>query len=167
MKKPAQNKISITVVDNRPEERRGEPLSENTLVEDNVEIILYDVDGNVVEHKTIHNVLTTAAKNGLADQMLAAPTLGKPTHMAVGTGAPAANALGAEAARVALTSKTRNLNVVTCVGDFPAGTGTGALTEEGVFDAGAAGNMWASTAFGVVNKDANMAMTINHNITVN
>lgn len=43
-------------------------------------------------------LLTTAGKNGVANQILAAPTLAKMGWMAIGTGTPTATLLGAEAA---------------------------------------------------------------------
>lgn len=138
-------------------------------IEDNVRLILRNEDTGEVVHDSTHNVVTASGKAAIANQLLAAPTLGKPTHMALGTGAPAANALGAEivGSRVALTSKTVAGAVVTMQGDFAAGVGTGALTEAGIFDAAAAGNMHMSTAFAAVNKDANMSLTIIWTLTVN
>src|SRR5947208_13450962 len=101
----------------------------------NVHIQLLDSEGKLKEERIIHNTVTTAGKNGAADQVLASPTLGKPTHMAIGTGTPSATALGTELDRNANTSKTRSTNVVTIVGDWAAGDGTGAITEAGTFDA--------------------------------
>jgi hypothetical protein len=74
--------------------------------------------------------------------------------MAIGTGVPAPTLLGAEIDRNALTSKTRLGSVVTMVGDWAAGDGTGAITEAGVFDIVTANtvNMWMSASFAVVNK---------------
>jgi hypothetical protein len=115
---------------------------------------LYDEFGRVKAIRHVYNTVTTGGKNAAMDQLLAAPTLGKPTHMAVGTGSPAANALGTELDRNALTSKTRSNAVVTMQGDWAAGDGTGALTEAGVFDASSAGNMHLSVSFSVVNKAA-------------
>lgn len=131
----------------------------------NVKIELFDGEGKLKLSRT-HNTTTTAGKNGLADQILASPTLGKPTHMAIGTGTPSGTALGAEAARVAFTSKTRSGAVVTIVGDFPAGTGTGAIIEEGLFDASSAGNMWNSSSFGTITKNAADTLKITHTITI-
>lgn len=132
-----------------------------------VVIQLFDRDGNLKE-TSLSNTVTTSGKNGLADQILAAPTLAKPTHMAVGSGTPAANALGVEISpRVAFTSKTRANAVVTVVGTFPAGTGTGALTEAGWFDQLAAGGqMWCSTSFSVINKGASDSLVINWTLTI-
>ena len=127
---------------------------------------LYGPDGNLKEYREIHNAVTTAGKDGFADQVLAAPSLNKITHMAIGTGSPAANALGTELDRNAFTSKSRTGAVVTVVGDWLAGDGTGAITEAGTFDAGAAGNMWMSASFAVINKAAADTLTITWTLTV-
>lgn len=126
------------------------------------------IEKNGVVVLDVTNTITTAGRNAYADQILASPTLGKPTHMAVGTGSPAANALGAEVAssRVALTSKTRSGNVVTMIGDWAAGVGTGALTEAGIFDASSSGNMNQSTTFSVINKAASDTLKITWTLTV-
>lgn len=130
----------------------------------NMKLVLRGPDGSVKETR-VANTVTTAGKNGAADQLLASPSLGKPTHMAVGTGTPGATALGAETDRNALTSKTRSNAVVTMVGDWAAGDGTGALTEAGVFDAASAGNMWLSASFATVNKAAGDTLQITWTLT--
>ena len=130
----------------------------------NVVITLRGPDGKVKEVRE-ENTVTTAGKAGAADQLLAAPTLGKPTHMAVGTGTPSGTALGTELDRNALTSKLRSGAVVTMVGDWAAGDGTGALTEAGIFDASGAGNMYVSVSFSVVNKAAGDTLSISWTLT--
>lgn len=130
----------------------------------NMVLTLRGPDGKVKETR-VANTVTTAGKNGAADQVLASPTLGKPTHMAVGTGTPTGTALGTETDRNALTSKTRSNAVVTMVGDWAAGDATAALTEAGVFDAAAAGNMWLSATFSVVNKGASDTLQITWTLT--
>lgn len=132
----------------------------------NMHIVLRDKDGNIKAERKIHNTVTTAGKNGIADQILASPTLGKPTHMAVGTGTPSGTALGTELDRNALTSKTRSGAVVTFVGDWAAGDGTGAITEAGIFDAASTGNMWASQSFSVINKAASDTLSISWTLTI-
>ncbi|MDH3257330.1 MAG: phage tail protein [Nitrospinota bacterium] len=78
------------------------------------------------------------------------------SHMAVGTGtsaeAASQTALQTESARVALTSKTRSDKKVVYVGDFPAGVGTGALTEVGLLNAASAGALLSRVVFPVKNK---------------
>jgi hypothetical protein len=88
--------------------------------------------------------------------------------MAIGTGSPAATLLGAEVARVAFTSKTRSGAIVTVVGDYAAGTGTGAITEAGTFDVVTANtvNMWMSASFAVINKGALDTLSITWTLTV-
>jgi hypothetical protein len=140
--------------------------SESVTLHYNMHLRLYSKSGKLKAERIIKNTVTTTGKAGIADQLLASPSLNKPTHMAVGTGSPAANALGAEVGRVAFTTKTRSGAVVTMVGDFPAGTGTGALTEAGIFDAGATGNTYTTASFSVVNKAAGDALTITWTLTV-
>lgn len=127
---------------------------------------LRDELGNLKEVRDIHNTVTTAGKNGIADQIIASPTLGKPTHMAIGTGSPGGTTLGTELDRNALTSKTRSGAVVTMQGDWAAGDGTGAITEAGVFDASSSGNMWLSTSFSTINKAAGDTLSISWTLTV-
>jgi hypothetical protein len=92
------------------------------------------------------------------------------TNMAVGAGATAAaagdTALGSELGRVTLASSTSSANVVTYTATFPAGTGTGAITEAGIFNAASSGTLLCRTVFSVVNKGASDAMSITWTITV-
>lgn len=129
-------------------------------------IVLRGPDGKIKDERWLHNTVTTAGKAGIADQLLAAPSLNKPTHMAIGTGTPSGTALGTELDRNALTSKLRSGAVVTMVGDWAAGDGTGAITEAGIFDAGAAGNMYCSQSFSVVNKGAADVLSISWTLTI-
>lgn len=130
-----------------------------------VQIDVTAPDGTV-RRKRIYNTVTSAGRNGIADQILASPTLGKPTHMAIGTGTGGTTALNAELDRNALTSKTRSSAVVTMVGDWAAGDGTGALTEAGVLTASSGGDLWLYTTFSVVNKGAADALTITWTLTI-
>lgn len=141
-------------------------VSDELHFEWNMHLKHFGPDGQLKDERFIHNTVTTAGKNGVADQILASPTLGKPTHMAVGTGTPSGTALGTELDRNAFTSKTRSNAVVTMVGDWAAGDGTGAWTEAGIFDASSSGNMWTSATFSVVNKAAGDAISISWTLTV-
>jgi hypothetical protein len=145
---------------------RKAPYESQAPVKEHVHIVLRGPDGEIKHEEEKTNTVTTAGKNAIADQLLASPSLNKPTHMAIGTGSPAANALGTELDRNALTSKTRSGAVVTMVGDWAAGDGTGAITEAGVFDAAATGNMHLSTSFSVVNKGASDTLTITWTLTI-
>jgi hypothetical protein len=132
-----------------------------------VQFKLYDpATGAVRKQLNVYNTVTTVGKQGIADQILAAPTMNKPTHMAVGTGTGGTTALNAELDRNALTSKTRSGAIVTMVGDWAAGDATGALTEAGVLTAASSGDLWLYTTYAVVNKGANDALQITWTLTI-
>ncbi len=117
----------------------------------------------------VPNLVVSTGKNFVASR-IKDTTAAAMSHMGVGTSSTAAGAgdtaLGAEAARVALASTAVATNVVTYVGSFPAGTGTGAITEAGLFNASTAGTMFCRTTFAVVNKGASDSMTITWSVTV-
>lgn len=145
-------------------------MKDNTEVSDflkakgDVTIEKVDSLGNLETIK-IPNLVVSVGKNYIASRM-ASNTANIMSHMAVGTGTGAAaignTLLGTEIARVALTSTTPSNNTVTYVASYPAGTGTGALTEAGVFNGGVAGAnvMLCRTVFSAVNKTASDAVTI-------
>jgi len=122
----------------------------------NVKLEVFDVNGYLKDEKIIHNVVTDAGKAGIVDQVLTTPSLGVITHMELGTGSGGTLTLNNYIAgsRTAFTSKTRNTNVLTIVGDFPAGVGTGSITEAGTFDTNTenAGNMWMYATFTAIEK---------------
>jgi len=147
-------------------------LNETLKITGAVSLKLLDKAGNVIDERSIPNLVVATGKTFIAASMLKT-TVNSPiamTHMAVGTTstAPAAGdvALGGEAGRVALGSATSSSNVVTYTATFPAGTGTGALVEAGIFNAASAGTMLCRTTFSVVNKGAADAMSITWTITV-
>lgn len=116
------------------------------------------------------NLIVNNGKYAIADQLLASPTITKPTHMGIGTGtvAPAAGdtALGAEVGTRSSLTKSRNNNVVTMVGTFAAGNGTGAITEAGIFTASTAGTMYSRITFSVINKGANDTLELTWTYTI-
>jgi len=65
-----------------------------------------------------------------------------------------------------LTTRTVTDNAIEYVGDFPAGTGTGAIVEAGVFNAASSGTMLCRTIFSVVNKGSDDTLKITWTITV-
>lgn len=121
-------------------------------------------DGLLKDLRIVENLIVTVGRNGVMDQLVASPTINKPSHMAVGTGAVAPalgdTVLGTESARVALTSKTRSTNVLTLVGDYPAGTATATLTEAGVFDAASTGNLYSRATFTGIAKGASDTLKV-------
>jgi hypothetical protein len=137
----------------------------------NVLVELFDDEGNLKETREIHNLVVTAGKNHIADQLKSTPAQGAMSHMAIGTGttAPAAGdtALGTEIDRNALTSRTASTNVVTYVGDWAAGDGTNtAIAEAGIFNSSSAGTMLARATFTAINKGASDTLKITWTVTV-
>ena len=133
-------------------------------------ITVTNPEGNVKHETVVPNLVVTAGKNLIASR-LKDTTDDAMTHMAIGTGTTAAaagdTALGTEAGRVALTSTTVTNNAVAYVATFGAGTGTGAITEAGLFNASSAGDMLCRTVFSVINKGAADTLGITWTVTVN
>jgi len=139
--------------------------------EDNVLIQLFDSEGNLKQEERVHNLVVTAGKNHIADQLSSSPGGAAMSHMAIGTGttAPAAGdtALGTEIDRNALTSRTDATNVVTYVGDWAAGDGTNAaIAEAGIFNAASSGTMLARATFTAINKGASDTLKITWTVTI-
>jgi hypothetical protein len=138
----------------------------------NLKLVLTDEHGNVKQEEEVKNLVVTVGKGFIASRMKDA-TATAMTHMEVGTGTTAA-AVGDTAlqtavasSRVTLTSTTVTTNNVAYVATFPAGTGTGALTEAGIFNASSAGTMLCRTVFSVINKGAADTLGITWTVTVN
>jgi hypothetical protein len=141
----------------------------------NLKLVLTDEHGNVKQEEEVKNLVVTVGKNFIASSM-AKTTTNSPaamTHMEVGTGTTAA-AVGDTAlqtavasSRVTLTSTTVTTNNVAYVATFPAGTGTGALTEAGIFNASSSGTLLCRTVFSVINKGAADTLGITWTVTVN
>ena len=146
-------------------------INEGFQLKANMKLELFDSEGNRKDVREIHNSTTTASKNGVASQLLNTPDLPSPGWMEFGTGTPASTLLGAAitGSRIAVTSKTRNNNIITLVGDWSAGVGTGAITEAGIFDVATYNtvNMWCNSSFAVVNKGAGDSFRITWTLTFN
>jgi hypothetical protein len=132
---------------------------------------LLDSNGKLKEEKDLgYNLIVDTGKQGIADQLLAAPTIPKPTHMGIGTGttAPAVanTALVAETGTRQALTKTRSGNVVTNVATFGAGVGTGAITEAGIFTAVTVGTMYSRIVFSAINKGANDTLELTWTYTI-
>lgn len=140
----------------------------NVTVTGTPRIVLTDKDGNVKQDFSVPNLVVTTGKTFIAARMVGTPTA--MSHMALGTGTTAAavgnTALETELVRVALATASSTGAVTTYVASFPAGTGTGAITESGIFNASSSGTMLCRTTFPVVNKGADDTMSITWTITI-
>lgn len=143
-------------------------LKETFKVTGAVSVVVTGKDGQIKDQREIKNLVVTAGKEFIAARMVGTPT--EMSHMAVGAGTTAAvvgnTALESELGRVALASDTATGAVVTYTASFPPATGTGAVTEAGIFNAGTGGTMLCRTVFSVVNKGIDDAMSITWQITV-
>ena len=144
-------------------------INDTIKVTGELKVTLTKPDGNV--HETIvPNIVVTDGKEYIASRMKDT-TATAMSHMAIGTGSTAAAAgdaaLGTEAGRVALTSTTVTSNAVAYVATFAAGTGTGAITEAGIFNASSSGTLLCRTVFSVINKGAADTLGITWTVTVN
>ena len=135
-------------------------------------VVLTGPDGAVKESREFDNLVVTVGKNFIASRMKDTTDTAM-SHMEVGTGTTAA-AVGDTAlqtavasSRVTLTSTTVTTNSVAYVATFPAGTGTGALTEAGIFNASSSGTLLCRTVFSVINKGAADTLGITWTVTVN
>lgn len=134
-----------------------------------LQIVVRDALGAVKQEMTVPNLVVTAGKNYIASRITSASSTVM-SHMAIGTStttpAVANTTLGTEAGRVALASFTASGNQVTATATFPAGTGTGAITGAGIFNASSVGTMLCRTTFPVVNKAAGDSIAITWVVTV-
>ena len=143
-------------------------IQENVKATGTLQIKLYGPDGKLKQEQNVKNLVVTAGRGYIAGRMVGTPTA--MSHMAIGSGTvdPALGdtTLGTELGRVSLTSSAAVGAVVTYIASFGAGTGTGAVTEAGIFNAGSGGTMLCRTEFAVVNKGADDSLSITWTITV-
>ncbi len=144
-------------------------LQDSLKLSGRVGIVLRDKDGNVIDEQTTENLVVNDGLNYICSRMEGTGQ-NVMSHMAVGTDNTAVAAgdttLGTELARVALTSTTVSTNTIEYVASYSAGTGTGALVEAGIFNAGSGGDMLCHVVFDVINKAAADSMTITWTITL-
>lgn len=147
----------------------GKALSEGLKVEGVLHLQCFDKDGNLKDERLEKNLITTVGLGFIASRMVGAAAAVM-SHMAIGSGTGAAvvgdTTLGTELGRVALTSGTASAAVATYSATFPAGTGTGAITEAGILNASSAGTLLNRRVFSAVNKGADDSITITWTVTI-
>jgi hypothetical protein len=146
-------------------------ITENIKPTGLVKIVQTNAAGELVREFEVPNLVVTAGKSHIAAKLAA--TTNSPvamTHMAIGTGAVTAQAsdttLGTEGGRVTLTNTVVSTNTVTYTATFPAGTGTGAVTEAGILNASSGGTLLCRTTFPAVNKASGDSIAITWVVTV-
>ena len=149
----------------------GRGIEDSLKITGHVKIELFDEFGVLKHCEETSNLVVTAGKNHIADQLSSSPGQAAMSHMAIGTGSTAAaagdTALGTETDRNALTSRTDSSNVVTYVGTWAAGDGTNsALREAGIFNAASSGTMLARVVYSNIDKQAGDTLTITWTVTI-
>ena len=143
-------------------------IQETIKAKGELSIKLFGPDGKLKGEQNVPNLVVTTGKTFIAARMVGTPTA--MSHMAIGSGTtdPAVGdtALQTELGRVSLTSGASAGAVVTYIASFGAGTGTGAVTEAGIFNASSSGTLLCRTEFAVLNKGADDSMSITWTITV-
>lgn len=125
-----------------------------------VTLVLLGSDGKEKDRREIKNLIVGAGLGHIASR-LTGTAQAVMSHMAIGSGSTAATAanttLGSELGRVALASTTLSgtysQNLV-YIATFGAGTGTGSITEAGIFNAASSGTMLCRTTFALITKGA-------------
>jgi hypothetical protein len=146
-------------------------INENVKPTGLVTVVQKNSAGKIIKEFQVPNLVVSAGKAHIAAKIAA--TTNSPvamTHMAIGTGTgtPGASdtALITQTGRVSLSSTSVTTNAITYTATFPAGTGDGAITEAGVFNASSGGTMLCRTTFPVVNKASGDTIAITWVVTV-
>lgn len=140
-----------------------------------VQVQLFDAAGNVKETREIPNLVVNTGLAYIASRIKDS-TATAMSHMGVGSGSVAAaaantdlgSALGSRVAMdsTTLVTTTATNDAVQYVATFAAGTGTGAITEAGIFNALTGGTMLCRTVFAVINKGTLDTLVITWKVTV-
>ena len=148
-------------------------LNEKLKAKGTLTLKLVDVDGNIISQDT-HNLVVDTGLAHIISRMVGTAQAVM-SHMAIGTGvtveADGDTTLQTEIARVALTSSTITTTAVAndsvqYEATFPAATGTGAITEAGLFNNDPGGTMLSRTVFSVINKGAADSLVVTWKIQV-
>lgn len=136
-------------------------------------ISLYGSDNQLKDYRQGHNVITSGGVSAVAlflCSAAAAATTFTMKYIGIGTDATAEavsnTALGAEVARHTGTISNVTGAIYRITATFPSGTGTGAITEYGLFDSNTSGTMLSRDTESVVNKGANDDLIVTAEITL-
>lgn len=145
-------------------------IADNLKLKGRVAFQLHDKNGNLKESREIDNLVVSSGLNFITSRMEGA-SKNVMSHMALGSGSTAASAGDTDVesilgSREALTSTTVTDNEIVFIALFGAGLATGAVTEAGLFNASASGDMLCRTVFSVINKSADDSLTVNWTVSV-
>jgi len=133
-------------------------------------IIRIDANGIVTHDESVLNLVVNSGVEYLALRAIGS-TPEVMSHMAIGSGStaqlPTDLTLQSEITRIPFDSINRVGKVITYTATFGPNTGTGNITEAGIFNAATAGTMLARTTFGVITKQSGDTIIITWSITYN
>ena len=136
-------------------------------------VAVYDQEGKLKDERRGQNVITSDGKEALASYLRSAAVslVTNPfVQVAIGTGstseAASDTALGTELARTTGTASYTSGAIYEVRATFAAGTGTGAITEYGLFNSSAAGTMLSRDVESVINKGASDSLVATLQITL-
>lgn len=120
--------------------------------------VLLREDGSVLYHAE-ENLVVNSGWDLLCDVIGKNNQPSDLTHIGIGTGTTAVDAsqtdLVAQVARESATyAHTAGTKIFTMQASFPAGTGTGAITEAGLFNAATGATLFSRVVFAAINKGA-------------
>jgi hypothetical protein len=145
-------------------------INDSVKIIGDVSVTLRDETGAIKEQREFKNLVVSAGKSFIASRILGT-SVAVLSHIGIGSGSVAPTtadtALGAQLARVALTSATQSSNVATYNAFFAAGVGTGSVTEAGLFNASTAGTMVSRVTFASIGKAAGDTLDVSWTLTVN
>jgi hypothetical protein len=158
-------------IENTPVENpSSDGIQEHINATGHLSVVLRDENGDIKDERSIPNLVVTVGKNWIASRMKTTGIPNEMSHMAIGSGTATPvvgdSTMGTELGRVALTSSVVTSATIEYIATFPAGSGTGAVTEAGIFNNSSAGTMLCHTAFSVVNKGASDSLTITWDVTI-
>ena len=138
----------------------------------NMVVELFGENGRLKDKREVHNVDTTLAHAMVSNRISASPTIVVPGWMELGTGTGQTAASTTLASyivdsRTALDSSVAVAAVLTMICTFPAGTGTGAVTEAGVFNVVTQNttDLLTYAEFSVINKGAGDSLVVTWTLT--
>lgn len=136
-------------------------------------ITLYGPDGTIKDKRQGYNVVTTVGKEFIAsflNSAVAAASTFTAKYIGIGTNSTAEavgdTALGTEVSRSTGTASYISGQIFQVTATFAAGSGTGAITEYGLFSSNTAGTLVARDTESVINKGASDTLTVTAQLTI-
>jgi hypothetical protein len=150
----------------------GKVLTVGFGLKGHIKLDLYDENGNLKDSREESNTVTTLALALMADAVAETPAIATPGWMELGTGSgqgagDTTLATYISGSRTAVDSAVQVAAVCTYICTFAAGTGTGAITEAGLFNVVTQDttDLILYDDFAVINKGAGDSLVITWTLT--